>query len=371
MVLLEALQYEADVTLLTGAPADFARLNHAYHTNVDEDRIAVSLPAMPKLFREAPFGDAVRGAFLGRCARTVGKDYDLCVSAYNFLDFGRPSIQFIADFSWDDEVRQESDLGPGGLRRLFQRSGPARQAYLALVDLIRGARSDGKRHSGDILVANSRWSANLMSQRHGLASRVIYPPVHTPAVCAGERSGDFVLLGRIDPEKRVLEAVDVLSRVRERGHQVRLHIIGDLDGSAYSAQVRAAAESQGDWVQLHGGLYGTAKFEELAKHSFALHSRRGEAFGIAVAEMVKSGLVPFVYSDGAPAEIVNEDRLTFTSARHAVEVIDRVLRDDTQLTDITQLLMKRAALFSKEIFVHAVRGLVDEAVRTRDVQARL
>ncbi len=368
MVLLEAFQHEAEVTLLTAAPADFARLNRAYHTAVDADRIVVRRPAMPKLLREAPFGDAVRGAVLDRRARTVGKDYDLCLSAYNFVDFGRPSIQFIADFSWDDEVRQESDPGSAGLRRLVQRSGSLRHAYLALADLIRGGRSKAKHHTGDILVANSQWSANLMWQRHGLASRVIYPPVHSPSGAGGQRSGDFVLLGRISPEKRILEAMDVLSRVRERGHRLRLHIIGDLDGSAYGARVRAAAESHGDWVRLHGGLYGDAKFAELAKHSFALHSRRGEAFGIAVAEMVKSGLVPFVYAGGAPAEIISEERLIFSSPDHAVEVIDRVLRDDVQLADIKRHLGERAALFSKERFVSAARGLVDEALQIPRMQ---
>ena len=369
MVLLEAFQHEADVTLLTGAPVEIARLNRAYHTAVDEDRLAVSRLAMPKLFREAPFGDEVRGSFLDRRARTVGKDYDLCVSAYNFVDFGRPSIQFVADFSWDDEVRNESDLGSMGLARLVQRPGLTRDAYLALAGLIRGGRGRAKPHARDILVANSHWSAELMSQRHGLASRVIYPPVYAPPACAGERSGDFVLLGRISPEKRVLEAMDVLSRVRERGHRSCLHIIGDLDGSAYSAQVRSAAESHGDWVRLHGGLYGPAKFAELAKHSFALHTRRQEAFGIAVAEMVKSGLVPFVYTGGAPAEIIDEERLIFSSPDHAVDIIDRVMRDGAQLAGIRQHLRGRAALFSKEIFVRAVRGLFDEALRTGSVQA--
>ena len=83
----------------------------------------------------------------------------------------------------------------------------------------------------------------------------------------------------------------------------------------------------GDWVRLRDGLYGEEKYEVLENHAFALHARKREAFGIAVAEMLKMGIVPFVPADSAPVEIVTDDRLVFDNPDHAVDVIDRALRN--------------------------------------------
>ncbi len=363
MALLEAFQHEHETTLITGAPFDCARLNRAYHGHVDESRINVMIAPTPEVVRDASAGDAMRGAFFARFLKDVSKDFDICISSYNFAEFDRPAIQFVADFSWDDKIRRAYDPVSPGLRGFVQRPNPVRWAYLAAANLIRGGRHNIHAHADDVIVANSLWTANLLAQRHGLRSQVIYPPVYAPVYDAdAARSNDFVMLGRISPEKRVIEAIDVLSRVRERGHQVGLHIIGPLDESAYSDQVRSRAQRQGDWVRLHGGLYGDEKFVELGHHAFGLHLRQREAFGIAVAEMIKMGLVPFVPAGGAPAEIVADERLVFQNQDHAVEVIDRVLRNQPQLASIKERQAERAKLFSTEKFVMEARKLVDSTL---------
>ena len=122
-------------------------------------------------------------------------------------------------------------------------------------------------------------------------------------------------------------------------------------------------------MRLHGGLYGDDKYAELGRHAFGLHMRRREAFGISVAEMVKMGLVPFVPAGSAPAEIVADESLCFHDADHAVEIIDRLLKDRQQIANIREKLTARGSLFSKENFVRAVRDLV-EAKLTADGYAQ-
>lgn len=359
MALLEALQERFETTLVTAAPFDCARLNQAYHCNVDADRIRVRTAPMPAVVRSAKAGDALKGAFFGRFVKSIGHEFDLCISSYNFADFGRPAIQFIADFSWDDDVRRAFDPVSPGLRGLLQRRNLARRAYLAGVDLVRGGHQHPSSHAGDIVVANSRWSARLLAERHGISAKVIYPPVHAPDFDPTvERTSDFVMLGRIAPDKRVTEAIDLMARVRARGHDVRLHVIGPLDASPYGDRVRRRAKEEGGWVRLHGGLYGEEKYAELARHSFGLHMRRREAFGIAVAEMVKMGLVPFVPADSAPAEIVEDERLTFRDPEQAVDLIDRLLRDQILRRQVRNALTFRGRLFSKEEFVRQVNETV-------------
>ncbi|NDW04369.1 glycosyltransferase family 4 protein [Jiella pacifica] len=362
MALLEALQDRHRTTLVTGAPFEPERLNLAYQTAVDPQKIAVMTAPMPQILARANGGDALRAAFFGRFVRRIGSDFDLCISAYNFADFGRPGIHFVADFSWDDDIRRSFDPGSPGLRGVMQRPGVARSAYLGLCNAVAGSRMRPVHRDGDVVVANSRWTANLLRERHGLKSRVIYPPVHTAPVCGEERSGDFVMLGRIAPDKRILEAIDILAGVRERGHRFDFHVVGRLGADAYGRHVAEKARQAGDWVRLAGGLYGDAKHEFLGRHGFALHVRKREAFGIAVAEMIKAGLVPFVPGGSAPAEIVGDERLTFDDADHAVEVIDRMLRRPGEITAIRAGLAKRGVMFSQEAFAGQALALIEECL---------
>ena len=303
--------------------------------------------------------DALRGAFLGRHVRRVAQQYDFCISAYNITPFGRPAVQFMADFSWDDEIRYSLPRPSLGLRGMMHAPTLARDAYVGLCRLIEGHVLDFSEHRQDVVVANSQWTADLLLSRHGITARVIYPPVESRAYDAdAARTGDFVILGRIEADKRILEAIDVLSRVRARGHHFAFRIIGALDNSPYSSAVRSLAAEKGDWVHLEGGVYGEEKFEMLARHSYGLHMREKEAFGIAVAEQVKMGLIPFVLSQSAPAEIVGDPRICFSDADDAVEIIDKLLRDTQQLAGIRQGLCDRAKLFSTKRFVADARLII-------------
>ena len=364
--LLESVERDCDVTLLTAGTVAWEQLNQFAGTALDPDRITVRIAPMPQAVRDAMAGDAVRGAFFARFVRSLGRRFDVCISSYNFVQFGRPAIQFIADFSWDDEIRRAYDPVSPGLRGVMQRSTPLRWAYRGATDLIAGGRFDMRTHRGDVIVANSRWTADILKQRYDLAPRVIYPPVHTPAADKERpRSGDFVLLGRISPEKKVVEAIDLIARVRQRGHEVNLHIIGPLDGSAYSTLVIRRAHEAGAWVKLRGALYGDEKFVELGRHSFGLHMRQREAFGIVIVEMIKTGVIPFVPAHSAPAEIVEDERLCFDNEDHAVEIIDRLLRAPRQLDDIRQGLAARSEFFGTRRFATEVSALVEEQLAER------
>jgi glycosyltransferase involved in cell wall biosynthesis len=363
MALLELLQQEHLITLATGRSFECGRLNKAYHTNVDEGRVSVGLAPMPVWLRHASGGDALRGAYVSRYVRQIAPRFDLCVSAYNFIPFGRPAIQFVADLSWDDALRRESDPPSPGLRGLVQRVGPLRSLYLAAASSIFREEAGPSNWRDDVVVANSRWTADVLRRRYGIASRIIYPPVHAePFDSDVGRSGSFVTLGRIAPDKRIEEAIGVLARVRERGHRFDFHIIGPLDNSPYSERIRVAARRQGSWVKLHGGIYGAEKFAELARHSFGLHMRSREPFGIAVAEQVKMGLIPFVPANTAPAEIVGDPRLCFVNGDHAVEVIDGLLRRQDEHQVIRATLVARGKTFSKERFVAETKALLHEAI---------
>lgn len=358
MALLNAFQHDHEVTLLTADEFDCARLNASYYTAVDERRVKVELTPMPRALRRASQAAPMREALFARHVRACARHFDIRISAYNFAPFGAPAVQRVADFVWDEAFCREVD--PRWPDRFNLRLA-MRGLYCRAATTLAKTYDDRRIRERDLLIANSRWTAGILANRHGRGSRLIYPPVHSePFDRAAPRTRDFVMLGRITPDKRVAEGIDVIGRLRSRGHEIRLHVIGPIPKSDYGARIKALARERADWVRLRDGLYGAEKFAELARHGFALHMRNGEAFGIAVAEQVKMGLIPFVQTNGGPAEIVGDPRLCFDGQDQAVEVIDRVLREPSSHASLRATLAERGALFSTERFVTEMRALLCE-----------
>lgn len=359
---MQALQGDYDVTLLTGLPPDWDRLNAAYGTKVDPERVQLRQASMPRRLKECGAGDALRGAFFGRFCRKVGPGFDLCISTYNPVDFGRPGLQFVADMSWDALLTSQNDQAHPGLRGTFRRQRMLRFAYLTLARMIGGRSKGYGLGPQDTVLANSHYISRQLMERYGVRADVVYPPVSASTLMRDsiQRNPDFLILGRVSPEKRIEQAIDILSEVRRVRQDIRLHIVGPLDGSAYCRQVRKRAREVGPWVKLHGGVYGQAKLDLLSGMGYGLHMCRAEAFGIAVAEQVKMGLIPFVPSEGGPAEIVGDSRLMFSTKEEAVKKIPAVLEDRDVQRALSATLRSRAQLFSTDRFVIEVRSLVEK-----------
>lgn len=357
----------AQRVLLTGRPVEFERLNRDYGTDLTPDEIDVRLPGRLGS-RVTDFGDAMRGAWVGRFVRRSAEDADVCIGGYNFSDFGKPAIQFIADFSFDDELRREFDPSPPGARSWAHRPGVLRRAYLGMARLIAGRSSyDGR---DDWVIANSQWTADVLKARRGIVCRqVIYPPVvcEAPEVAWEQRENGFVCLGRVSHEKRIERLIEIVERVRRRGHDVHLHIIGPIGEDAYGRMIAGKVAEHAGWCFAEGSKRGREKFELLAKHKWAIHGREGEAFGIAVAEQVRSGCVPFVPRTGGPAEIVAEPSLCYEDVEDAVEKIDGMLRDEARQARVRAQLAEQGKRFTVERFMAEFRQIVLDFARERGV----
>lgn len=357
---IQALWQDYEVSVLTGCGFDLDRLNEHCGTRVNKEdfHVHVSPHWSNRLIGHT---DALRGALYARYARYQALRFELCLSGYNIVDFGKPGIQFIADFSFSEPLRREYDPMPAGAKRLMHRPGMLRRAYLALARAIGGrSKYDG---SEDWIIANSHWTADILRSRLGLVSnRVIYPPVAAaaPDVPWEKRADGFCVLGRISHEKRIERLIDILGRVRAQGHDVRLHVIGGIGDDAYGRLIRKNIEANQSWCFADGAQFGAQKLALLAGNRYAIHGRTGEAFGIAVAEQVKAGCIPFVPSEGGPAEIVGTDALTYESEDEAVGKILAVLADSTRQDHLRAHLARRAGMFSAERFVSEVRSVVAE-----------
>lgn len=357
---IEALKRDHDVTLISLAGVDLDRLNTYYDTALEPGDFSFRRVPLPLALRNLKKFDGLKGRFLLRYVQRAAAEFDVLISGYGPMDFGKPGIQRIADFSFVEEWRLDLNPTFRQWKHWFYGDTLARRAYLGFCDRI--ATQDPEAWKQNITVTNSEWSADRMLKKYGIPSKVLYAPVsgNYPSVPYADRENGFVCLSRISPEKRVHSIIEIVRQVRERGHDVHLHVLGGIDGSEYANQVRRLAEQYREWVFLEGAVYGDNKRQWLARHRFGLHARPNEPFGIAVAEMVLAGCIVFVPEGGGQVEIVNHPGLIFQSDEDAVEKIDAVLTHEAEREKLLDHLRLRSRSFSATSFMESIRSVVAE-----------
>ncbi|MBE3111943.1 MAG: glycosyltransferase family 4 protein [Acidobacteria bacterium] len=352
---LQALQDESRLTLVTLGRPDLESMNRKYGTTIDESKIEGRFLRLPPGTRKR--FDALRGFRLARYCRRHARDFDVMISAYNVMDFGVAGIQMIADFSFDDALRRELHSANGAAGGGFYKASLGRSLYLGLARALAGSRGDGWKRN--LTVANSEWTRDLLRERFGVASDVVYPPVAGgfPAVPWNEREDGFVFIGRLVPEKGVRRVIEILGDVRKE-KPVHLHIIGRRERTAYAREVEELCRRKRDWIHLEGEKYGPEKAEFLARHKYGISGCRNEAFGIAVAEMVKAGSLVWVPDGGGQKEIVAHPGLIYSGRGHAAALILAALGAPAAEAALRYHLEARADLFSSGRFVEEMRGIV-------------
>lgn len=358
---IEALKENYDVSLITTGDVDLEVLNRFYGTYVKENEISLRRSPVLSFLLRSNSGDAFRGAFYQRYSRKIASEFDLVISTYNLCDVGFPAIHCIADFSWDEAIRKTFHPLPSRARGLFHRYKLLRKCYLGLTRFVAQASGRNLFSGEDLILANSQWSAGIISDKYGTNVGVLYPPVFTefPNVLFESKEMGFVCIGRISPEKRIERIIEILREVRQRGHDIHLHVIGDTDGTAYGKSVEDLCRGQRVWITMEGSRFGEEKANFLSQHRFAIHACQGEAFGISVAEMVKAGCITFVPREGGQAEIVNHESLMYDNVKDAVEKIDTILRKPQQQAELREHLKKQGQRFSTRAFMDGLRAAVE------------
>lgn len=359
---IEALKAEYDVTLITMVEPNFEVLNKCYGTQINTDQIRVKVIPIPNYFKKK--FDALKNYRLVRYCQKKCDEYDLLISSYNVLGLNGKAIQIIGDFSFDDRLRRRLDYGPNGMKKIFYFKSPIRWAYLKLGELLSG--NSIKRWRKNITIANSEWSRNIFFSTYKLKSLTIYPPVQGPLYEKRweDREDGFVCLGRMTPEKGIDHIIDILSKVRAKGWDIHLHILGAIDNSQYGKKLSNLWEKNREWIFLNGPVFGEEKMDVISDHKYGISGRKNEPFGIAVAEMVKSGNLVWVPNGGGQMEIVENESLIYSSTEDAIHKIDEVLHNSELRNKLRNHLRGQASRFSIEKYQYEIKNLIKNYLDT-------
>ena len=360
---VKALQDDFRVTLITMGRPDLEALDRSCGAGVDPARVEVRALAVPPGLRTR--FDALRGVRLERHCRRHAGEFEVMISAYNAMDFGLPGIQHVVDFSFDDRLRRELHAGGGAAAGPFHRASAGRSLYLAAAAALAGRRGDGWKRNRTL--ACSAWVRDVLARRFAVAAEVVYPPVAEAGATTPwpEREDGFVVMGRLVPEKGFGLVVDVLARVRER-RPVHLHVLGRPVRAAYAREIDRLRRRHGDWIRLEGPVYGPEKEAVLGRHKYGISGCRSEAFGIAVAEMVKAGAIVWVPDGGGQTEIVDHPDLIYADAAGAAAQILGTIGDPEREAGLRRHLAGRGAAFSGGRFVAETRAAVADFLKGKN-----
>ncbi|GAB3670285.1 glycosyltransferase family 4 protein [Halopiger thermotolerans] len=362
MTVLETLQADHEVHLLTLTRPDFGELNRYFNTAVDPLPVRRAQFAKSILdLTEIPLYN-LRNALLNRHVARHRDEYDLVVSTDNELSPEPPAIQYIHTPRFGRLVTSKRVGEDSFVDHLYDRLS------------YRIGRYDADEIRRSTLLTNSDWMANVVQDVYGVRPQVVHPPVDTTGFEPrpwNDREDGFVTVGRLARYKNVEETIRIVDGVRDRGHDVHHHVVGPSYDPEYRRELEAMTAAR-DYVTLEGELPRAELVDLLCTHRYGLHGKRHEHFGMAVAEMVAAGAIPFVPDNGGQRDIVDRQRdLLYRTPAEAVDKIDRVLSDPERRRDVRLEPDRVEERFGRDRFREEIRTLVRTALDGDSTERRL
>ncbi len=152
------------------------------------------------------------------------------------------------------------------------------------------------------LIQNGFDSAKLRVMTRGVDSQAFHPGKRDPSFFGRyglDAPMKFLYVGRVSREKDLDHLIEAFDRLRERGHEASLVVVGD---GPYRRELQARC--QGRSIVFTGELEGDDLAKAYASADAMVFPSTTDTFGNVVLEAQASG-VPVIVSDvGGPAEIV-------------------------------------------------------------------
>ena len=166
----------------------------------------------------------------------------------------------------------------------------------------------------DLLVANSRFSAEILESATSCARIEAIPPIfadmpafarHSASDVSSIESPELLMVGRVVPHKRIEDGIDILHSLRKLGVQATLSVVGSMPNYEYSKYLINHARRLGvlDHVDFKGMLDDCDLLDCFERAAVLLATSRHEGFCVPVLEAMHHGKPVLVRAGTAADEL--------------------------------------------------------------------
>ena len=262
----------------------------------------------------------LRLAYLSREAKRIADEFDLCISTYNEVDFGRPGFQYVhhPNFLSRAFFHRYSMIGTKNILDFLPL---LERLYGIAVSRISKNSVEGFRMNRTAV--NSEFMKQILFQEYAIDSTVLYPAFLQAASVSTltrweERRNRFVSIGRFSHDKNFLELVDLFKLLSERLSDATFTIVGRLGDKAYYRRVAERARRVGVPVEFCTNISNDQLQEILQTSKYYIGPKKFEHFGLAVLEAARAGCLTFVHDSGGQREIITPPELRYATPQELV-----------------------------------------------------
>jgi len=223
----------------------------------------------------------------------------------------------------------------------------------------------------EVVMANSKWTANVVRDVYGEEPIVLNPPIppNVPIIKEprpfDERQLAVIMIGRFSWEKRYHWVVsELMPRLTKEVPGVKLVIVGGTGTKTsqdYYERIRRMAMENRLNVELYPNAPGDVKVALMDQARAFLHATINEHWGIAVAEAMARGLPVVVHrSGGAWSDLAmnGEVGLGYEGVDEAVEALAKLLTDEKAWGHYSGKSLGRVGEITFDKFVSRLSELV-------------
>ena len=252
------------------------------------------------------------------------------------------------------------------MRFIKYKKGFRRYYFMLWLKLFEKIARDNPFETADAVVTNSKYIAKLIRLLWGEYPLILHPPVTIKEFESygqksfEERDDAVVMIGRISPEKRILDAINALALTNIKPI---LRVIGQLspEGKSYKKLLEKKAKKTGIQIEFYPNVPRKILAKIVSASKIFVHTAIGEHFGIAVVEGMAGGCPVIVHRSGGPFEdIIDYGKygLSYNSLGELAEYIDRLLTNKGTWNYYHKRSLKRALAFSEKAFTQRFFNLI-------------
>lgn len=345
--IIQALQEDHNITLVTMSIRDIDDINDDFGTNVEH--INIHLSRTSNILRKTDSFEVLKRALFARSIKKADPSPDLVISTFWDIALPYDSITYI-HYPSEVRYREHWNVHRDGLRKL----------YFKLCNSIRLSDAYSSTY-----ITNSKWTADHTYSYLGTKPKAVYPPVVTEdlrPIDWHNRKEGILSIGRVSPEKNILRNIDIAIQLTKLGHDIDYRIVGPFqkDNISYIEKVKSRV-CKYDFIKLEGKVSRRKLADMMSRYKYGLHGHDSEHFGIVVAELVAGGAIPFVPNDGGQCEIVNHcEDVVYRSIEDAVDKMDRVMNSELKQQQIQKQLPSINKKFGPARFRNEIKDIVDK-----------